>query len=210
MKKPLLIYGAGGLGRELLAWLKMSAEWKVDGFVDDTLEPGSRIHGLEILGNLSWLEARRIHTFVILALGDPAAKARVRASIHNPLIDFPAVIHPSARLLDPQSVSIGKGSVICAGCILTCDISLGEHVLLNLNTTVGHDVTVGDYSSIMVATNIAGGVQIEDAVLIGSGSNVKNNTRIGARSVVGMGSVVIRDVDVNCVVAGVPAKKLSK
>jgi len=208
MKKRLFIYGAGGLGREYASVLRNSNEWLVAGFIDDVLKPGKEIDGIPVVGNGKFLQDTTDATYVILAFGDPGIKARIVQSLHNSAIEYPVIIHPTAILQDKHSITIGKGTVICAGTVLTVGIKIGEHVLLNLSCTIGHDAVVGHYTSIMPGCNIAGNVVLGSGVLVGSGSNIRNMVRIGDGSTIGMGSVVISDIDANVTVAGVPAKKI--
>jgi sugar O-acyltransferase (sialic acid O-acetyltransferase NeuD family) len=208
MKKKLLIYGAGGLGREVLSMINQLSDWEVSGFVDDVLPVETMVKGLPVLGNKSYLNKFSGNCHLIVAIGDPATKKKIISSIENKNVLYPILIHPAAVLQDALNITIGKGSIICAGCVLTCDITIGEHVLLNLNTTIGHDVRIGNYASLMTGVNIGGQVEIGDEVLIGSGSNVRNKTHVGAHASVGMGSVVIKNVLPSTIVAGVPAKKL--
>ena len=210
MKRPLLIYGAGGLGREVLSLVKALPEWEVAGFIDDSHPKGAIVHGVAVLGDFSLLRGVRKHTAMVLAIGDPAAKENILGRINNSFLEFPVLIHPSAVLQDADRILIGRGTVICAGAVLTTDIRIGEHVLINLNATIGHDVVIGDQSSVMPGVTLAGGVNVGKAVLIGSGVNVRNSIRLGSGCTVGMGSVVIRNTDPGIVVAGVPAKPLKK
>jgi sugar O-acyltransferase (sialic acid O-acetyltransferase NeuD family) len=209
MKKPLFIYGAGGLGREILSLISALDEWKVEGFLDDFVAERTFIKGIPVMGGVSFINSLRQPSNVVLAFGEPHVKSVILKSIVNPNIFFPSFIHPMAILQDRSSIHIGKGVVIGAGCVLTTDIIIGDHVLINLNTTVGHDVSIGRYTSVMPGVNISGNVSIGDGVLIGSGSGIRNKIALGDRCVVGMGSVVINSVDPGSVVAGVPAKVLT-
>jgi sugar O-acyltransferase (sialic acid O-acetyltransferase NeuD family) len=205
-KQDLYIYGAGGLGREILGLVKSLDNWNPAGFIDDTVEKNSVIGGLKVLGGQEVIKELSGTINVVLAVGDPRVKEAIVLNASSGKINYPRLIHPSVILYDMGSTHIGAGTVITAGCILTTDITIGQHVLVNLNTTIGHDVRIDDLSSIMPGVNIAGAVHIENAVLIGSGSNILNGVRVGKRSKVGMGSVVIRDVEEGQTVAGVPAK----
>lgn len=207
MKKELIIYGAGGLGREVLTLVNALPEWQVIGFIDDNVPAGTIIKGLKILGGISILHDITSPN-VVLAVGSPLVKQRLEEQLLQYTVYFPALIHPSAILQDPDSITIGAGSIITAGSILTTDIHIGKHVLINLNTTVGHDCVIEDYSSIMCAVNIAGEVNIGRSVFVGSGASILNQTSLAESCTVGMGAVVLKDVLQHTTVAGVPAKEI--
>ena len=209
MKEPIIIYGAGGLGKEVLTLIRAMDVFEPVGFIDDGFKKGTELKGLKVLGGVDTLNVMTTTVNLVLAVGDPSTKAMLIKKMIDPSrVYFPTLIHPSAIIQDESAVTIGPGSIICAGCILTTDIVLGSHVLLNLNTTVGHDVTIGDYTSIMTGVNIAGKVEIGDGVMIGSGANVINNVNVGNFAKVGMGAVVIKNVEPQSTVVGVPARKV--
>jgi sugar O-acyltransferase (sialic acid O-acetyltransferase NeuD family) len=208
MKEPLLIYGAGGLGKEILSLVRALEEFEVIGFIDDGVRKGSLVKGIKVLGGLDSLNSFAEPVNLVLALGDPAGKSILVKMIDPARVYFPLIKHPSAILQDEASISVGEGTIVTAGCILTTDIKIGSHVLINLNTTVGHDAEIGSYSSIMTGVNVAGQVKIGEGVLVGSGANILNGVKIGNFSKVGMGAVVLKDVDPETTVVGVPAKKV--
>ena len=57
------------------------------------------------------------------------------------------LIHPNVEY-DRDYVAIADGVVICAGTILTVNISVEQHAQINLDCTVGHDAVVGAYSTL--------------------------------------------------------------
>jgi sugar O-acyltransferase (sialic acid O-acetyltransferase NeuD family) len=211
MKREMIIYGAGGLGREILSWVRTIASWQLIGFVDDGVKAGTLVDGLEVIGGIDRLNKIEGSSLaVVVAVGDPQLKSVLVNKIVNPLIYFPTLLHPSAIILDIDTVKIGNGTIVSAGTILTTRIEIGDHVLLNLNCTVGHDSSIGSCSSVMPGVNVAGAVSIGQQVLVGSGANVMNHIHVADRSVVGMGAVVINNVASDTTVVGVPAKPLQK
>jgi len=204
MKKPLLIYGAGGLGREILSLVRASDEWEPAGFLDDSVPAGQVIKGVNVLGRgevLSTFDGKRD---IIIAIGDPILKHNIVQRLKPYGAHYPVVIHPSAILQDPLSIVLGEGCIVSAGCVLTTDLQI------NLNSTVGHDTHIGDCTSIMCGVNIAGEVRIGERVMIGSGANVLNRIAIYSQSRIGMGAAVVKDVAPDITVVGVPAKQMGE
>lgn len=205
MKKPLYIYGAGGLGREVLSWVRLLEEYEPIAFLDDTITPHTTIKGLSVLGGMNVL-SKVERPLVILAMGNPIIKRTLAQQLQQLGVEFPVLVHPSIQLGDSSTIKIGKGSILTAGSILTTEITIGEHVLINLNCTIGHDTTIGSYTSLMCGINVAGEVTCGQSVLIGSGANIRNRIVLGDECTVGMGAAVISNVANGSTVVGVPAK----
>lgn len=202
----IYLYGAGGLGREVKCLLDAIPEYRVAGFIDDAISRDKIVGEIPTFPPIKLNEIKSL----VISIGDPRVKAKIykRLKAHN--YSYPVVIHPSALLMNKNSIHIGQGTIITAGVILTTDIHVGNHVLLNLNCTVGHDVSIGDCTSVMPGVNISGNVQIGKEVLIGTGATILNGIKIGDGAVIGAGAVVTRDVQPGCTVAGVPARIIEK
>jgi sugar O-acyltransferase (sialic acid O-acetyltransferase NeuD family) len=208
--KKLIIYGAGGLGREVKSMLSQCVEsYQLIGFLDDGVISGKAVEGIPVLGGVSWLATCPADTFLILAIGNPKTKRAVLDQIKPEWnISFANLQHQRAVVQSQDHITIGVGSILGAGCVLTTGISIGRHVLINLNATLGHDSSVGDCTSIMPNVSIAGQVMIGHSVMIGSGANIINQVSIGDGALIGAGSVVNHDIAAGTTAAGVPARSI--
>ncbi|WP_266363318.1 NeuD/PglB/VioB family sugar acetyltransferase [Tellurirhabdus rosea] len=213
MKKDIAIYGAGGLGREILMLIQQinalrGETWSMIGFFDDGLAAGQLIHGYPVLGGIAELNGHPGPLAVVVAVGNPGVKRRLVAAIRSPVVFFPSLIHPSVALFDFQQVTVGAGCLVCAGTTLTVDIVLGCHVLLNLHCTVGHDSRIGDFCSLMPSVNVSGDVKLDEAVYVGTGASLINGVAVGRNAVVGAGAVVVRSLPADCTATGIPARPI--
>jgi sugar O-acyltransferase (sialic acid O-acetyltransferase NeuD family) len=105
-------------------------------------------------------------------------------------------------------VTLGPGSVVCAGGIVQAGASIGAHVILNTKASVDHHCHVGDYAHIAVA-HLGGGASIGEGVFLALGSIVLPGRQVGDWAVVGAGAVVTKNVAPSTTVVGVPARPIA-
>lgn len=207
--KEILIFGAGGFGREV-AWLiedinKLKLTWDISGYIDNSSEKRNQlVNGYKVLGDSSMIKNLEQIIDITVAVGDPKARIAVVNGLDNPFVRFPILIHPSVIM--SKKVQIGIGTIICAGSIFTTDIKIGQHVIVNLDCTIGHDAIIDDYCTLSPSVNISGNVTIGKATFIGTGAHIINNVRVGENTVIGAGAVVTNNIPSNCTAVGIPAK----
>jgi len=213
-RKKIAVFGAGGFGLEVAMLIEQinegSNKWEIIGFFDDGIGRGKIINGYPVLGGVKELNQWDRELHLVFALGQPKIKKAVCEKIKNKNIFYPVLIHPNVIIGKRKYVAIGEGCIITAGNIITTNISIGKHVILNLACTVGHETEIGDFSSFMPTCNISGGVHIGEATFWGTGAKIINGIRVGNNVIVGAGSVVINNVIDDVTVAGVPAKIIKK
>lgn len=208
--KKLVIIGVGGFGREV-AWLvervnRVHPTWNLIGFVDDNTElHGKIIGGYPVLGPCHWLDEHKNDVYAICAVG--ASKTRKKIINRLDGIKFATLIDPSVIMSD--RVSIGNGSIICAGTIITVDIIIGFHVIVNLDCTIGHDAILRDFVTLYPSVNVSGNCELEECVEMGTGAQVIQGISVGAGTIVGAGAVVIKDLPGECTAVGCPARPIS-
>ena len=207
----LVIFGTGGFAREVhQIVLDQNAErvrWNLLGFLDGNADRhGSSVHELPVLGDETWL-ARHPAVSVVVAIGATPPKLRVvRAIERTGSARFVSLVHPRAWI--GKGIELGPGCVVCADVLVTTDVRVGRHVILNLACTVGHDATLADYVTVAPGVNISGSVSVGEGCDLGTGSSVIQGVRIGHWCVIGAGAVLLHDVAPNVTVVGVPARPI--
>lgn len=143
----------------------------------------------------------------IIGIGTPTIRQKVVSELPMET-EFATLVHPTVVM--SQWVTLGPGTVVCAGVVLTCQIEIGEHCHLNLNTTVGHDCTFGAYCTVAPGVNVSGNCEFGDRVDVGTQAAFRQGLRVCDDVVVGMGAVVVKDIDEPGTYVGVPAQKVRR
>jgi len=209
--KDIAIYGAGGLGREVACLIRIinekTPQWNLIGFFDDNAKlKGTRNEYGEVIGGIEELNNYTQPLAIAIAIGSPKTVAKIVSNIHNTKVEFPNIISPDTIYLDENNVSIGYGNIICAGCLLSCHVKIGNFNILNGFILVGHDSVIGDYNSFMPNTKISGEVKISNRNFFGVGSTVLQQITIGNDTVVGANSLILRNTKDGMTYIGSPAK----
>jgi sugar O-acyltransferase (sialic acid O-acetyltransferase NeuD family) len=204
--KGIAIIGAGGFGREAyyhaLGQLVNYGTQREIAFFADAQYAGGYVRSVAELES-DMFEA-------VIAIGDPQVRSGLaeRFAYWPWKMDFCTIMHPSVQILDCDTVTIGNGSIICAGVVITTNVKIGEHVHVNLNATIGHDCSIGNCVTIAPGANISGNVTIGDRVNIGTNASIREKVTIAPDVVIGMGAVVLSDITEAGTYVGVPAKKV--
>lgn len=211
--KKIAIYGAGGFGREVVMLIEqinsINHDWEFIGFFDDGLEKGKVINNFPVLGGISELNKVAYSLGLVIAIGNPIIKKKVHDSTRNNTnLFYPSLIHPNVLIGSSKFLTIGEGCIIAAGNIITVNIEIGNHVILNLSCTVGHDTIIKDYASFMPGVNISGEVLINECVYVGTGAKIINQLEIGKETIIGAGAVVSKSLPEKCTAVGIPAKPI--
>lgn len=209
MIKDLIIIGASGFGREV-AWCverinAVRPTWNLLGFIDDNSDiQGFDINGYKVLGKTSDVVAYP-NAYFVCAVGSSKVRRAIISRIKeiDPDIRFATIIDPSVEC--SELVTIGNGSIICAHTIATVNITIGEHVIINLDCTIGHDAVLEDFVTLYPSVNISGMSRIGCTSEMGTGAQIIQGKTVGSNTVIGAGAVIIHDIPSDCVAVGVPA-----
>lgn len=176
------IIGKGGFAREVVSYLSVKESYLIMGEYDE-------------------IKNFRPLVRTVIAIGDPKVREKLaQLDFEWDIVDFSSTWSTSTK--------IGKGSIICPGTILTVDITIGEHVIINLNCTVGHDSTIGDFTTISPGVNISGNVHIGKRCYIGTNAVIREGISICNDVIIGAGGVVVKNILEPGVYVGNPCKKI--
>ena len=206
MTAPLAVFGAGGFGREV-AWLAESCGREVAYFLDDNPQV-AKLNDIPVI-TFDELVAKRGEFEIAIGVGSPKARESIAKRVATAKLPFAELVHP--RVEKSRWITWGSGVVICAGNILTTNITLGEHVQLNLDCTIGHDVKLGDFATLAPGVHLSGWVFVGARAYFGTGAVVINGTAeapivIGDDAVIGAGACVVKSIPAGVTAVGVPAR----
>lgn len=200
MKKAII--GNGGFGREVFYSLSEQDKENTIFFVSDEWYHNSMINTLPLS------EFNYDKYEVVVAIGNPIFRENIVKSLPKETKFF-THIHESVQILD-KNIKIGEGSIICAGTILTTNISIGKHCHLNLQSTIGHDTIIGDFFTTAPGVKISGNCKIGNRVYFGTNSSIREKINICDDVTIGLNSGVVKDINESGIYVGLPSKKIIK
>ncbi|MFN4083107.1 MAG: DapH/DapD/GlmU-related protein [Bacteroidia bacterium] len=195
-----IIYGAGGLGKEL---------FHLNSFAHKPIEKIVFYDDFKVIDeycNCKVIKEINIDDKIFIGIANPFTKESIYKKFENLFVDF-NIVSKDVALKD---IIIGINNFIFQRVSFTKDILIGNFNLIHMNCTIGHDVIIQDFCSILPGVNISGNVKIGKATLIGSGAVILPGINIGKYCTIGAGAVVTKDIPDYSVAVGVPAKVIKK
>ncbi len=199
------IYGAGGLGREVLCLAQIinavQSRWDDFFFIDD-FNPGRVLNGHRVTDFISIGSSDDVE--IIIAVGEPSGRAQLFEKVKANHLTLTTLIHPAVFV--PESTQVGDGAVLCQGVYVSCDATLADNVFIQPNTSIAHDCYIGEHSVLSTYTTLGGRCRIGTRTFIGMSVSVKECTKIGDDTIIGMGSVIVTDIESGVVAFGNPGR----
>ncbi|WP_105630743.1 NeuD/PglB/VioB family sugar acetyltransferase [Cronobacter dublinensis] len=198
------IYGAGGLGREVLmlarAINQCTSRWREIFFIDDVTD-AREVYGAAVVR----FDARPAECEVAIAIGEPALRQRLAQKLAG-VAPLATLIHPNVDV--PEQSVIHPGVIIFEGVFISCGVAIGKNALILPRAYISHDCAIGAHSVVAGLVALGGYVKIGERAFLGMNSCVKEQIHIGNDAIVGMGAAVVNDVADTTIVAGTPAKMM--
>ena len=210
--KDIVLVGSSGFAKEV-RWLieecnSDDKRWNILGWISKE-PPGTIVAGLPVLGDDDWLIDYQKPIDVAISVGNGFLRRKiVERYVKNQNISFPNIIAPSAQM--SRSVDLGVGCIVTAQSIFTVDIKIGDFLISNLASTIGHDCKIGNYVTLFPGVHVSGNVTLGDCTSVGTGANIIQGLTVGENSFIGAGAAVVKNIPSNCTAVGIPAKPLVK
>lgn len=200
--KPYLLFGAGGHGLVISEILEAN-NCEILGFIDEQLAGNVR-NGYKVFPSAGhYLNLQDVK--YLLTIGNNVTRKKLAEQYQ---LSYGLAIHPSAVI--SKRAIIYVGTVVMAGVCINTLVRIGQHCIVNTNSTIDHECVLEDYVHISPAAALAGNVYVGEGSHIGIGARILPGVHIGKWCTVGAGAVVTKDVTDNTTVVGVPAKAISK
>lgn len=207
--KRIALYGAGGFGRELSWLVETCGGYEVVCIVDDDPRwKDKRVNNVPVMGLDAAIKKYRGISMAV-GIGSPKTREKITERVLEYGFRIESIVHPLTEM--SNWINFGEGLVICAGCILTTNIFIGNHVQVNLGCTIGHDAVMEDYTTLAPGVHVSGWVHFGKRVYVGTGAVFINGTEqnpliIGDDAIIGAGACVTKTVPSGETWVGVPAK----
>jgi len=189
------LIGNGGHAREVIAQMNLKTMIR---FVDDEYWDNSDSN----VKPLSEFDPNKYT--IMIAVGDSEDRKKIFDKLPKETKFF-TFIHPSAQIFG-QDFKVGEGSFIGANSMITCNVNIGKHAILNRGVQIGHDSKIGDFFSAMPGSIVSGNVEIGNYVYLGSNSVIKEIVSIKDNITVGALACLVKDAIKSGIYVGVPAK----
>ena len=189
----LALFGYGGHAREVAAQIGEPVTFYVDDeYATDIAKPSSEFNPEE--------------EHMMIAVANSQDRKAIVDKLPKETKYF-SFIHPTVQVMK-NNIEIGEGSFIGANSILTTNIKLGKHTLLNRGNHIGHDCIIGDYFSAMPGAIVSGNVTMGDCVYTGTNSSIKEKMIVCSGVIIGSNAAVVKHITKSGTYVGVPAKKI--
>ena len=205
----IVVIGGGGHAKVLISVLKKTL-YEIAGYTDK--QDRGAILGVSYLGNdgiLPELIRKHPQCKAVIGIGKIDGSG-LRISLQKEFerlgFDFPSIVSP--RAVVNEEVTLGGGTAVFDGVVITSGTETGRACILNTNCTIEHDCRIGDDVHVAPGATLSGGVLIGSNCLIGTGANVIQSVSICGNSLIGAGATVVKDITVPGTYVGNPAKRI--
>lgn len=213
-RTKVIILGAGTQAKYILETFSITKGFEIEAIIEVDKKKeriGNKIYDIPVS---AW-DSKYLYSLIdndikkaIIAHGNNGRKEQIYMKAREMGLELVSAIHPASNIA--STASIGKNAVINAGAIIQPYAKVGNGVMVHAGVIIEHDCVIEDFVNLAPGVQLAGGVRVKKGAYIFIGASIIPNVIIGSGAVIGAGAVVIRDVPDRIIVAGNPAKQLSR
>ena len=139
----LAIYGAGGMGREVMMLAREAGIWEDSVFVVDALYRSAReIQGCSVL-SLDELGEKynKNDVDILICVGEPTLRKKLYEQVTSQGFHLGRFVEPSVKVHECNKIE--NGVIILPGCTLASDVLISCNTAVSFGVLLGHDTVIG-------------------------------------------------------------------
>ena len=208
--QPVIIFGAGGLGKATLDIFQSNGMIVYCLLDDNEALHDTEVNDVSVMGatedqNYLKLIGKKCDAFV--AIND----REVRKSYFK-LLNKERKVMPVNALHQQAVIStnayLSYGIFANAGVVVSSFARVEQGCILHTNAVIDYEATLGRFVHVGAGSVVHAGANVEDDVFVGAGVTVAGPVTIGKGARIGAGSVVIESVAAGATVFGNPAQPI--
>ncbi len=208
--QPVIIFGAGGLGKAALDIFQSNGVIVYCFLDDDQSLHGTEINDVSVLGateDEEYLKLIGKKCDAFIAINDRKVRSSYFQQLNKKRKVMPAnALHQQACI--SRNAYVSYGIFANAGVVVSSFAKVEQGCILHTNAVVDYEATLGKFVHVGAGSVIHAGADVEDDVFIGAGVTIAGPVKIGKGARVGAGSVVIEPVEAGATVFGNPAQPI--
>ena len=196
---PVLVFGAGHLGRQVLHHLRHQSQARVLGFIDDTRPVGAVAPGghvcvgpLEEVARKPGLGPDEVAVVFAIGYSDMLGRGRALQRVLAAGYRLRSVIH-SRAVIEPGAV-VGEGCIILANAIVDQNVNIGRGCFLDCAVRIGEDSVVGDNNYLSSGAALGGSVRLGSGSFLGMDTTVVTGVSVGSNCFIVAKALVARSL----------------
>lgn len=207
LNNHILIYGRGGLCKDIIDIVGQTNAFQIGGIVDFYYPQDKELYGIPVVGGVKELKSlygKGYHKMIsaVAFWGESYTKHyRKNPTLRIKQMGFELVniVDRSANIA--RTARMGEGNLICANTFIGPDARIGSDVILNVGSVVNHDCIVSDHCHIATGAILAGEVIVGENSLVGQGAVIHAGVKIGSNVTINNGCRIFRNVPDGAIVS---------
>ena len=207
-QKNLILIGGGGHCKSVID-VAESAGYNILGVLDMPEEVGKSILNYKVIGtddDIPFYVEKCEFLITVGQIKTPAIRKKIANQVKLAGGQLATIIAPDAYV--SKYAKVGEGSVIMHRAFLNAEVVVGNNVIVNTLTNLGHEVKVGDFCHLSTGVMVCGNSKIGNDVFVGSQSVINHGIEIVDGTIVGSLTCVDKSIFERGVYVGNPAKRI--